>query len=90
MLVPPHAINEVFLRLRTALKVGGWLYASFKYGNGEVIRNGRLFNSYNDENFRRLLQTHADELEIARFWRTADLRPDQDENTWLNVLLRKQ
>lgn len=88
--VPRRAINEALLRLLTSLKAGGLLYASFKYGDGEVTRNGRLFNNYNEETFRSLLRTYTTEQEIVRLWRTADLRPGQKNATWLNVLLRKR
>jgi SAM-dependent methyltransferase len=83
--VPRHAIGAAFLLLSTSLKIGGFLYASFKYGNGEAIRNGRLFNDYNEETFSRLLRPHS-ELEIVRLWRTVDLRPDQDNVTWLTII----
>ena len=65
------------------------IYFSFRYGEGEVVRDGRLFNDYDEESLRDLLESRP-ELGILKVWRTADLRPDRDDVTWLNILLRKR
>ena len=41
--VPRPDIADVLERLGAALKAGGAMYASFRYGEGEAIRAGRLF-----------------------------------------------
>jgi SAM-dependent methyltransferase len=43
--VPKRHMAAVLNRLCTALKQGGILYCSFKYGDDEVFRNGRLFSN---------------------------------------------
>ena len=87
--VPRHSIAKVLERLVIALKVGGVMYASFKYGEGETIRDGRLFNDYDERSLRDLLRSRPD-LVPLEVWRTTDLRPDRNDVTWLDVLLRKR
>jgi SAM-dependent methyltransferase len=86
--VPRQSTAKVLERLVIALKVGGVMYASFKYGEEEAVRNGRLFSENTEDSFRRLLETRT-ELELVRLWRTTDLRPKCSAAVWLNVLLKK-
>lgn len=85
--VPEEDMIDVFSRLSRALKVGGILYASFKYGDFEGERNGRYFSDYTEERFARLL-AHFKELEMIEQGITVDKRPDREEK-WLNVIVRK-
>jgi SAM-dependent methyltransferase len=87
--VPGHGMAEVLERLGTALKTGGVMYASFRYGEGEAIRGDRLFNDYDETNLDDLLRGRRD-LGLLKVWRTTDLRPDRGDITWLNVLLQKR
>jgi 2-polyprenyl-3-methyl-5-hydroxy-6-metoxy-1,4-benzoquinol methylase len=87
--VPKRESPIVLERLGIALKTGGVMYASFKYGEGESVRDGRLFNDLDEEGFRNVLRSRP-ELGILKMWRTTDLRPDRDDVAWLNVLLRKR
>ena len=50
--VPRSQIDEVLRRLARALRPSGVLYASFKYGNTEEVRDGRFFNDYNETSLR--------------------------------------
>src|SRR5215210_7831164 len=86
--VPNRESPIVLKRLGIALRTGGVMYASFKYGEGESVRDGRLFNDLDEDGLRDLLRSRP-ELGILEMWRTTDLRPDRDDVTWLNVLLRK-
>ncbi|MEN9933500.1 MAG: hypothetical protein RLZZ387_79, partial [Chloroflexota bacterium] len=72
-------------RVGRALRVGGALLASFKYGAGEVVRDGRLFNSYDEGAFQALVAGHP-LLAIASLWTTQDARPSRAGERWLNVL----
>ena len=87
--VPRRNLVEVLVQLAIALKAGGVMYASFKYGEGETIRDGRLFNDYDERSLRDLLRSHTD-LVPQEVWRTTDLRTDRNDVSWLNVLLRKR
>ncbi len=86
--VPKRDLPAVLARLGVALKAGGVMYASFKYGEGEAVRDGRLFNDCYEESLRNLLRSRT-EFGILEVWRSTDLRPGRGDITWLNVLLRK-
>ena len=86
--VPTAEIHEVIDRLITALKPAGVLYASFKYGAGDIFRNGRLFSNYTEETFKTLVASHP-QLVSPQIWTTCDIRPGRDDEKWLNTLLRK-
>ncbi len=87
--IPRRRILEVFDRLSRSLKPSGVLYASFKYGDEEGMRDGRFFSNYREDSFRGLLQGFHD-LEAVQLWRTNDSRSGRCETTWLNVLLQKK
>jgi hypothetical protein len=78
----------LFVRLTRALRPGGVLYMSFKLGESEEVRDGRLFNDYTEGKLRQVLERHP-LLVLLRVWLTEDLRPGQRGRTWVNALLRK-
>lgn len=86
--VAKRSLPQVLERLGKVLKAGGVMYASFKFGEEEIVRNGRLFSDYSEDGLRRLLETQP-ELKLVRLWRTTDLRQEHSDTVWLNVLLRK-
>jgi 2-polyprenyl-3-methyl-5-hydroxy-6-metoxy-1,4-benzoquinol methylase len=51
-------IDDVLDRLTKSLKPKGILFGSFKYGDAEVMRDDRLFNSYTEETLKNLLDKH--------------------------------
>ncbi len=77
-----------FSRLWDALKPGGVLYASLKYGEGERIdAHGRHFTDANEFRLRTWV-TGLRGLFKTDCWVTADQRADRSD-TWLNALLYK-
>ena len=79
----PDTLN----RLCRALKPGGVLYVSFKYGNTEGEKNGRWFTNLN---LTRLADVVSEvPLTIEKTWRTSDLRPKSGNEMWLNAVLTK-
>lgn len=84
--VPEVELPGVFTRLRKALKSGGYLYASFKYGEGTHERNGRLYCDMNEAGIRSV----AGELLEIDTWVTSDVRQGRGSEKWLNVILRKK
>jgi hypothetical protein len=86
--VPRSSIDDVLARLTRALRSRGVVYASFKVGEAEQVRGGRLFNDYSEESLEELFRRHPG-LEFVRTWRTEDLRPPAGGQCWLNVLARK-
>ena len=86
--VPRRDMDDVLNRLTAALRPSGVLYASFKQGEGEEVRDGRLFNAYSERGLRALFAGKPD-LEEIDLWSERDERPEHREEWWLNVLLRK-
>ena len=83
--VPKREMTEVFSRcLRALSPLGAW-YMSFKWGEGETIRDGRVFNNYTEESLMHLLAQY-DTLDIIRLWVTHDIRPERNTEAWINVI----
>lgn len=82
-------IPGVLARVSAALKPGGILYASFKYGNTERVVNGRFFNDYTEADLDTLL-TSENQLSLLEYWITEDVRPDRCGERWLNFIAKKQ
>ena len=78
----------VMQKMVRAVKDGGVIYTSFKYGQFTGERNGRFFTDLDEEGLARLLK-EVGSLEIKELWITGDVRPGRGEEKWLNVLLQK-
>jgi 2-polyprenyl-3-methyl-5-hydroxy-6-metoxy-1,4-benzoquinol methylase len=87
--IPKSDMDTALPHLTEALKINGVLYASFKYGNEQTIRKGRLFNCYDEESFGLLLKNHP-ALRMLTSWKTEDVRNNRKGELWLNVLLKKE
>jgi SAM-dependent methyltransferase len=87
--VARQEMSGVLMRLTKALKRGGILFASFKYGNGEYQSEGRQFNNYDESSIKVLLSNHT-ELTWKRLWISLDKRRDRQNEKWLNLLLQKR
>ncbi len=86
--VPGEELPDVMGRLRAALKPGGILYASFKYGSGEREHQGRRFTDLDEPGLAGLL-AQVPGLVPVETWTTGDLRPGRESERWLNTLLRR-
>lgn len=73
--------------LNKALKNGGIWYMSFKYGDGERVKDGRTFTDMNEDRFSSLISQFP-HLAIHQLWLTEDKRPDRSER-WLNIIVIK-
>lgn len=85
--VSKERILDVLLRLKRALREDSILYASFKYGDGEVIRQGRYFCNYNEQTLKKLMQDAG--FEILELFVTEDVREDRSGKKWVNVIGRE-
>ena len=85
--MPELQLHDVFQKMKKALKSGGIIYTSFKYGTFRGIRNGRYFCDFTRENMLEFLKMHPD-LSIVEMWQTGDIRTDHRNEQWLNMLLR--
>lgn len=79
---------SVLGRLQQALKPGGVLYASFKYGEGEREVNGRCFTDMNEKGLSAVV-AGISRLSLNKTWLTQDQRPERSQECWLNALLFK-
>lgn len=87
--VPKNEMEGAIAKLAKALKPDGILYVSFKYGNKEEVRKGRLFSDYTESSFQALIK-NISSLKIIKHWKTEDVRPKRKGEYWLNVLMRKE
>lgn len=86
--LPKSELSGVLTKIRDALKLGGILYTSFKYGTHEGMRNGRYFSDFTEESLQVFWKT-IPRLEIFETWITQDTRPDRKEEKWINLLARR-
>ena len=80
-------LHSVLLKIKDALRNGGYFYTSFKYGEYEGDRNGRYFTDMTEESLKKLI-SDIPEINIVEFHITEDVRPEREEK-WLNVILKK-
>ena len=85
--VPAADLPGILRRLAAALKPGGALYASFKYGRGEREHGGRQFTDL-DEPGLEALRRLVPRLTICDLWVTGDRRPGREAEPWLNAVMR--
>ena len=86
--LPKEELRDVFGRMIRAVKKGGYIYTSFKYGEAEGIRKGRYFTDFTEETFREFIR-EMPETEVIDEWLSADVRPGRSEEKWLNIILKK-
>ena len=84
--VPAAELPDVMGRLARAMRTGGVLYASFKYGRGERECQGRRFTDLDQAGLQALLSQVTDLRELET-WISEDLRPGRAAERWLNTLL---
>lgn len=77
---------EALASCREALKEGGIMYASFKYGSFRGERNGRYFIDLNEETIKPFVEKAG--LRIVDILLTTDVRPE-NETKWLNLILAR-
>ena len=86
--LPLDELTDVMHKMAAALKPGGIIYTSFKYGTFSGERNGRYFTDMTEEAFAGLLQ-RIDGLSMEEQWISVDVRPGREEERWFNLILRK-
>lgn len=86
--LPKTELADVLAKMITAVKPGGIIYTSFKYGTFEGVRNGRYFTDFTEETFRRFIEP-IEGIRIEDWWVSGDVRPGRGDERWLNLLLRK-
>ena len=81
-------ILVVLKKMIRAVKPGGYIYTSFKYGVFEGYRNNRYFTDFTEEKLKELWGS-ASSMQIFDLWITGDVRPDRKDEKWINLLARR-
>lgn len=80
--VPETMMKDVMSRLVRALKPGGVLFVSFKYGDGEMERKGRMFTMVSEETLRGYISGLP--VEEVKVWTTQDVREGRLGEKWVS------
>jgi len=86
--VPSKKLTYTFKNLATHLQDRGFFYCSFKYGNDDVERDGRHFTNVNEKRLSSFIENTT--LHLYRTWLSKDVRPDRQNEQWLNAILQKK
>ncbi len=86
--LPKEELKSVFRKMIRAVKTGGYIYTSFKYGEFEGCRNGRYFTDFTEDSFGKFVGDMT-QIRIIEKWITSDVRPGRDDEKWLNLILKK-
>ena len=87
--VPSAELLDIIRKMKKAVKKGGVLYISFKYGTFEGVRNGRYFTDLTEESLKQILE-QVGGLDVINTGITGDARSGRKDEKWLNVLLRRK
>ena len=85
--VKQEDLPDVLIRLYRLLKKDGFLYTSFKYGEGERLKEDRYFHDLTEDTCRELMETAG--LTIIEVFITHDVRNGRERDRWLNVIAQK-
>ena len=81
-------LKSIFEKMIRAVKPGGCIYTSFKYGEFEGYRNGRYYTDFTDKTFEIFIEQFP-KITIKEEWISADVRLDRGDEKWLNLILQK-
>lgn len=89
--VPAEETLSVLQKIAVALKSGGVLYASWKYGDSERVdhKTGRFFCDMTEETLQDLIRPENCGMQIEEYWFTNDVRAEFASQKWVNVVARK-
>lgn len=80
-----NQLPTILQKISVALKDGGILYMSFKYGTGDKERSGRFFSDMTEDDIPFL----CDGYKVIRTFITEDVRADHKDERWLNIFVKK-
>ncbi len=86
--LPRAELAEVIGKTEKALKPGGVLYTSFKYGDYDGMRNGRYFTDFTEESLSVFWESFPG-MKIFDCWISQDVRSDRKERKWINLMARR-
>lgn len=82
--VPMEELPGILMKMKEALKRGGVMYASFKYGDGIKMRGERRFSDFNERSIVPLFENAGFSIiynEVGN-----DNRPGRENEMWVNVI----
>ena len=86
--VPRTELSNILENLVSHLKVGGIIYASFKYGHDERQKGSRYFNDLTETSLTKHIEAFSN-LQIVEHWISSDHRIGRSDEKWLNCLVQK-
>lgn len=86
--VPCIDLARIIKKLATTLRPSGVFYGSFKYGDGQIERDGRTFTNQTQESLTSLMKAVPSLVPID-LWISQDVRPERTDK-WLNFLYKQE
>ena len=86
--LPAGKLPDVLRKIERALKSGGVLYASFRYGDFEGMLNGRYFTYYTEETLAEVFGA-APGLRVFDMRIAEDRLPEKRDLQWICALARR-
>ncbi len=86
--LPKNQLGNIFETLIKSLKTGGAIYASFKEGTGEAKENGRFFSYYSEAELKNVLK-NCGANEVVNCWTSNDVRRNNQQQRWINLLIKR-
>lgn len=89
--VESEELAIIMTSIHNHLNNNGLIYLSFKYGDFEGFRRGRIFNDMNEIKFKKFMKSNNldSKYVIISDEVTSDVRPGRANEKWLNLILRK-
>lgn len=80
-------LPEILMTLQKGLKANGVIYASFKYGDADRMKDGRFFVDMNEELMAHLFESIG--MKMIECFATEDVREDRNGEKWINAIAIK-
>ncbi len=79
-------MKDVMHRLKGLLNPGGILYASFKEGETERVKDGRFFHDMTEESCKALFEEAG--FSVLELFTSRDVREDHPGEAWVNIIVK--
>ena len=86
--VPVNNIPHVLQKLWRTLRKSSPFFMSFKYGDRQYEKDGRIFQNFTEKTIEPIL-TNIEDLNLRKMWRTVDKRKNRSDEFWLNIIVDK-
>lgn len=86
--LPEEYLDDTMHKLYNGLKQGGYMYASFKYGDFEGMKDGRYY-TYMTKKRMKSISAIKYQFEIIEMGIVDDERDNREDEKWIYVILKK-